>query len=219
MYWHRNTNGDTTLELKWNESWPKENDLEINPASRKKNKTDSHTTRVRPVKPGATFQGKIWFQNLSKTELGLMLTALKPPALNNQIFVLKIGLAKPLGLGSIKVDIDKLKIFNLKFDGYYSSFSPNEDQMYLQMKPEEVIEYFDQVCAKKLGLISIWDSPRLKQLIEMMIWDDDNANNDWLTKTRYMEIKRASDGKNEFKNRPILPNPSGVKSISNEKFV
>lgn len=67
-------------------------------------KTDS---LIRPLLPGTTFEGKIRFHNLKKTELGLVLWAirLKPGTRMN------IGQAKGFGYGSIEFTNLELRVF------------------------------------------------------------------------------------------------------------
>ncbi|MFN7961577.1 MAG: TIGR03986 family CRISPR-associated RAMP protein [Thermoanaerobaculia bacterium] len=55
---------------------------------------------ARPIRPGVSFYFHIDFQNLSRTELGLLCFALRPSA----EFRHKLGLGKPLGLGSVELE-------------------------------------------------------------------------------------------------------------------
>lgn len=56
--------------------------------------------KITPVKAGAVFHFHIDFDNLSRHELGLLLYSLQP---TNQ-FRHKIGMGKPLGLGSVHIE-------------------------------------------------------------------------------------------------------------------
>ena len=59
---------------------------------------------IRPVDRGAAFQFHLDFDNISPEELNLLLYSLRPsPAFRH-----KLGLGKPLGLGSVRIDIDGL---------------------------------------------------------------------------------------------------------------
>ena len=59
----------------------------------------SQYTKINPVKPGIKFSGRIRFENLSDEELGALLFALDLP----EGCFHKLGMGKPLGLGSIKI--------------------------------------------------------------------------------------------------------------------
>jgi len=51
---------------------------------------------------------------------------------------------------------------------------------------------------------------RIRMLLAMLEWHEGDSA--WLERTRYMEIKRASDDVNEYKERPVLPDPLVVAS-------
>lgn len=63
---------------------------------------------VTPIKPGATFQFSIEFENLSRIELGMLLYALEP----EESYHHKLGLGKPIGLGSVKIRISELQLLD-----------------------------------------------------------------------------------------------------------
>jgi len=63
-----------------------------------------------PVDEKQTFHFDIQFNNLSDAELGLLLTALNP----GDGFVHRLGLGKPLGLGSVMISITHLDFFDTK---------------------------------------------------------------------------------------------------------
>lgn len=80
--------------------------------------------KCRPVKKGQIFYFHIDFNNLKQEELNLLLTAIEP-ALNSECadeeknFMHKIGLGKPLGLGSVAVQI--AGVFFIDREARYSS--------------------------------------------------------------------------------------------------
>lgn len=64
--------------------------------------------RVEPIGKGVTFHFHIDFNNLSEWELGLLCYALKP----DENYCHKLGLGKPLGLGSVDIQIESLLTIN-----------------------------------------------------------------------------------------------------------
>ena len=62
---------------------------------------DRHV-RVRPWAKGSTWRFEIRFDNLNELELGMLLYALNPA----EGFRHKIGMGKPLGLGSVKLTVN-----------------------------------------------------------------------------------------------------------------
>ena len=67
-------------------------------------------TRVRPIRAGQTFAFRISFDNLTDQELGLLLYALAP----DEAFHHKIGMGKPLGLGSVKIQVRRQGLIDRK---------------------------------------------------------------------------------------------------------
>jgi len=137
----------------------------------------------------------------------------------------KLGLGKPLGLGSIKIKIEKLNVVDRK-NRYTKLFDSNG---YWNLAQNEEVGKIDEYKSKfenymlsnlnndeKLdnqgkNVHSLWETKRLKELKTMLTLEDDmtGANVSWLDKTRYMEINHEVY-KNEFKHKPVLPYPSEV---------
>ncbi len=63
---------------------------------------------IDPVRAGAVFTFDVEFKNLSPYELGLLLYVLRPTS----EFRHKIGLGKALGLGTIRMDIERVQLVN-----------------------------------------------------------------------------------------------------------
>lgn len=84
--------------------------------------------RITPLKSSAVFYFHLDFDNLSTNEVGLLLYALRP---SNQ-FRHKIGMGKPLGLGSIH--IEPVALFHVERQKRYSAealFAPRYSQVWL----------------------------------------------------------------------------------------
>lgn len=219
LYWHRGTNDSGAVDISWKEPEGTE-------------QTKSHSARVKPLQPNATFSGSIWFQNLSNVELGLLLEALEPSVEyenENTYPAHKIGLAKPLGLGSIKIKVDGLSILDTE-EMYRKKKAAFIDNGHCQPQstekdPNVYKQEFQRELLEKLNTSedSIWDLQRLKELKTMLEFNAKAIEEkDWLQKTRYMEIEREGNPKkekNEFGQRPILPKASEVKSSRSNKFI
>jgi CRISPR-associated protein (TIGR03986 family) len=240
LYWHRKTKSsfieenqnfdnllikyrkDFTYDVTWNEPWGKAKDS-YKYQNKTELKTKSHTTRIKPIMEGASFKGKIWFQNLSDLELGLLITALEPgfEVKDKENVAHKIGLGKPLGLGSITIKVDDVQIFDTSKTGYFSAYEKKSESII----KENLRNTFLTTLAEKLRIPvdKIWDNERLKELKTMLTWNENEVGSDaWLKKTRYMEITRGGKtGKagNEYEGRPILPRPTQYKSEPESKFV
>jgi CRISPR-associated protein (TIGR03986 family) len=67
-------------------------------------------SRIRPLRAGLAFEFELNFSNLSREELSLLLYALRP----TDAFRHKLGMGKPLGLGTIRIDPEKLELIDRK---------------------------------------------------------------------------------------------------------
>ena len=76
-----------------------------NPWESRNNEHPNQKNRIRPIKAGLEFCFHVDFVNLTDWELGLLCYALKP----NESFRHKIGMGKPLGLGTVVIGIEKLE--------------------------------------------------------------------------------------------------------------
>ena len=73
-----------------------------------KDKRAKQKVRIQPIRKGVSFYFHIDFENLSKDELGLLCFALRP----DDKFEHKLGMGKPIGLGSIRIDPVGLFLIN-----------------------------------------------------------------------------------------------------------
>lgn len=186
LYWHKDGTG-----------WQQENQQEIA-------QHQSQYTKINPVKPNIKFIGRIRFENLSKVELGALLFALDLPA----DCCHKLGMGKPLGLGSIRIN-PKLHISNR--EERYTSLIAEWTELIAETGDRELYKKAFEVYvlnnAKESGH-SLWATMRLNELKRMLNFAEKPANE----KTRYMQIKKnTGSGKdNDFKSRNVLPRPSEV---------
>jgi CRISPR-associated protein (TIGR03986 family) len=70
----------------------------------------SQYLQCKPIPKDTEFSFDIHFENLSQQELGLLQIAIQPT--NNDKFIHRLGLGKPLGLGQIKLKVDKTQLIN-----------------------------------------------------------------------------------------------------------
>ncbi|HHJ20681.1 MAG TPA: TIGR03986 family CRISPR-associated RAMP protein [Gammaproteobacteria bacterium] len=61
--------------------------------------------RIRPLKPGTSFYFHLDYNNLTEWELGLLCYVLQP----SETFRHKLGMGKPIGLGTVKIEIATLQ--------------------------------------------------------------------------------------------------------------
>jgi len=203
LYWHRNINGlaDTSLH-----SWV------ALPDQVERYKTQ-YEYRIKPLKQGVKFNGCLRFENLAAYELGALLFVL---ALPDNCYH-KLGLAKPLGFGSVKIEPEL--VLTLRAERYKKLFS--KDNAWYLAEEKGDIEYFKQVFAKNAleqlepnieqedtkAVARLWNQGRLKELKQLLSWCPENTS--WLEKTKYMNIDGPPGLR--FRERPVLPLPSQVR--------
>jgi CRISPR-associated protein (TIGR03986 family) len=190
LYWHRRN-------FEWTEDKPVGDN-------------DNQHTIIKPVKVGTQFVCKIRFENLTETELGALLFALDLP----ENYYHKLGMGKPLGLGTIKIIptlylSDRKKRYSRLFDG---------NRWQLAEEVSEVIRYkasFEHYVLNRMsleernGADSLWAVERMKHL-KAMLDGEATDKSDWWEETRYMQIEHPQN-ENEFKKRPILADPVEIK--------
>ncbi|MCH7974163.1 MAG: TIGR03986 family CRISPR-associated RAMP protein [Bacteroidetes bacterium] len=196
LYWHKENNN-------WN---PGEGDIQDHL---------NQFTKVCCVDSGTTFTGRIRFENLSAVELGALLFALDLPVekdANEKITLEcchKIGMGKPLGLGSIR--ITPTLYLSKRKDRYKNLGNEWETEIQPSVNENETIEFFKNVFStyilNKLGNKSedLWEIPRMQELKRIL----DFKKKPTIDKTRYMRIQ-PDRAPNEFRNRRVLPKPRGV---------
>lgn len=179
MYWHRKTPQDGE------NGWAA--DVEGSPSQYK---------QVKTIDIGAYFNGCIRFENLSAVELGALLFVLDLP--NGCAH--KIGMGKPLGLGSIRIKSDLiLSARTDKTKGRYGRLFAGQE-WHLANEPDK-IDCFKN-CFARYMLEEInhnevstnpykdyWNTERMKELRAMLDFDSNAKANEWLERTRYMEIE------------------------------
>lgn len=74
----------------------------------------------KPLDKGTFFNGKIRFHNLRKLEIGALLSSITFHKTEDALH--SIGLAKPFGYGSIKVEIEQIKGLKYKIEDYLKTF-------------------------------------------------------------------------------------------------
>lgn len=229
LYWHRETPDNKISEHSW--AFNTNNTIDF----QKKKKL--LTEPVKPVKRDQSFTSRIRFSNLSREELGVILIALDLP----KHCCHKLGMGKPLGLGSIKIT-PVLSVFDSS--KRYSTFCSQNGESWAieKVDPISIDNYKNQFVAHINPQIQktytdvneFWNcDERMKELKELFFFDRTmSGNNNWLEETCYMSIEKPvldendnpimdDNGrprlKNEYSGRSVLPKPSTVRVQSQNR--
>lgn len=79
-------------------------------------------TQLKAVKPGISFECKVHFENLTARELGALCWAIRPNGGGDKTYAHKLGMGKPLGMGSLQLSaelhlIDTQQRYGQLFEG------------------------------------------------------------------------------------------------------
>ena len=160
---------------------------------------DKQHTIIRPVRTGETFKGRVRFENLTDIELGALLEALHLPDGCHH----RIGMGKPLGLGSIAIEA-KLRLVdrNARYSSWQESgVRDDETGDRFRLALRDVIVHH----AKNSGETIIQGQTGLRQVARL---DALYVMQEWTSRpqpgaTAYMGLDR-------FRHRPVLPTPHFV---------
>lgn len=201
LYWHRSGTN-------WQESGDQKQ-----LAEKIKARKDTQHTIINPVRKDTRFTGRIRFENLSEVELGALLFVLDLP----DGCYHKLGMGKPLGLGSVKIT-PTVQISNRK-DRYIKLFEEwerrPEPAKTNRFKNDFAKFVLDKLEATQLLDAStddtrwqaLWQTERLQELETMLNYKKGLERQ---KNTVYMQIQGPQ--KNDFKDRRVLPLPSQVKT-------
>lgn len=165
----------------------------------------SQFTRIRPVRAGAHFEGRIRFENLENLELGALLAALELPASCRH----QVGMGKPLGLGALRIEA-KVRLYNpkarycsLQGAGWYPDTNTLLVNAREAFRAAMVAHHNQSVLSPKLPLDSdFWQIPRLSALKHLLEWD-----------TRPSRLSTRPQNLATFKERRVLPSPATVRGL------
>ncbi len=154
---------------------------------------DTQHTKVRPLNTGVTFGFTIKFENLQDHELGGLLWALSLPV--DGKYRHSLGMGKPFGMGMVLIEPELC--LSSREERYSSLFGSNEADSTEYKKDEYFIRSFEQMILKFLGSPEkkLCNVPRIEMMLKMLEFPGQ--------KTKYMTIEPD----NQFKNRPVLPDP------------
>lgn len=156
-------------------------------------------TRIEPVKANKSFTFRIYFENLSNVELGALLWALEPQGDTQKKYRHKLGMGKPLGMGSIEL-VPTLHITNRK-QRYESLFKGDNWETGEFPPPDKstLIQAFEKYILTAENRQRLAETDRIQVLLKMMEWQDADPG----TSRDHMTL-------DDFRRRPVLPDPRDV---------
>lgn len=194
LYWHKGANPDIE-------------------ATAKERQHDQQLTRIMPLQTGVIFRFKIRFENLRTEELGALWWALALPGEPSKTYRHKLGMGKPLGMGAVAIT-PKLVLNHRGQERYGSLFDGNAWKTgEKEADPQGHVQAFEQYVLTEIGVAAtkaLAEVERIRTLLTILEWRE--GAEAWNDATRYMEIERGEEKVNEYKERPVLPDPMAVAS-------
>lgn len=207
-YWHKKPNQkeifEENYEIKNNEVFGKSKN-----GNDEGQKSSQHTI-IRPVKQGTKFISRVYFENLNDLELGALLITLKlDSSMRHQI-----GMAKPYGLGSIKVDTkvflqDREVRYASLFDDSNNIFSSGNEIDNTLQKTQECEQAFIKAILSHCSMSEekcLKDIPRLRELFVMLKWDGISQ----FSNKSYADLEQCKD---MWRQRHVLPLASEIEEL------
>lgn len=181
--------------------------------------SDTQTSLIKPIDEGINFSFIIYFENLSKVEMGALLWVLMIP--ENEKYCFSIGMGKPLGMGAIKVKIDELR-FGDRTQRYNTLFTERNswdhgDKANTDSESEECRKAFENYVLENIHendhpegrkATSLDEIPRIQMLLAMLQCEGLQNPQD----AEYMTIDP-----NEYKERRVLPTPLQIARIDDNR--
>ncbi|MEG3923760.1 MULTISPECIES: TIGR03986 family type III CRISPR-associated RAMP protein [unclassified Microcoleus] len=182
--------------------------------------SDTQTSLIKPIDEGIQFSFTIYFENLSQVEIGAILWVLK--IAENEKYCFSLGMGKPLGMGAIKVKIDKLR-FGDRTQRYNTLFTDRNSwehgETNTDSESEECRKAFENYVLENIHendhpegrkATSLDELPRIEMLLAML--QCEGLQNS--LHAEYMTIEP-----NEYKERRVLPTPLQIARIDDNRRV
>jgi CRISPR-associated protein (TIGR03986 family) len=191
LYWHKGDVGIDDIQ----EEEPEKNH-------------DSQHTQIRPVRPGVTFQFRIYFEEMSAVELGAVLWILDKAS--GDKYRLSLGMGKPYGMGAVRIEPSLFittrterykKLFQDR--NWADATTPGDSIIPAAINEFERVILSDSTLNPR-GAQELEDVDRIRALLNLLSWPGPDRN-----RTRYLLIKHPQNG-NEYRDRSILPDPPSV---------
>jgi len=163
---------------------------------------EEQNARIKPLRPGVKFSFQVRFEDLTPPELGSVLWSIVLPGAETSEYRHKLGMGKPLGMGSVQLSADHVKL--LTPDQRYSDLFDG-DNWKTSMADADAADFigdFETFMEGQLGLDAgrFRHHERVRELLTMLRWPAVNADD-----VAYMNF----DG---HRDRPVLPTPEYVYS-------
>ena len=125
----------------------------------------------------------------------------------------KLGMGKPLGMGAVKLTPNLLLSQRSGQNGRYGQLFSGSTWHLAEQAADAApyVQQFEKYVLTAAGLPGaqrLMDAERIRMLLAMLEWREGTET--WLSATSYMEVEAGPGKVNEYKERPVLPDPLEV---------
>ena len=193
LYWHKKIKDNSWVI---SDDYRSEND--------KRSGKEKLSKKINPIKKDARFQSRIRFRELSDVELGALLEVFYLAGYTGNA-VYKVGMGKPLGMGSISIEAQLFEETN----NYAGLFSDNKWNKGVSKKEiQDYVTAFENYIIA-CGMEKEWQSI-INELVCMLEWTN-TEKSDWNQRTAMMKSNfKEKDVDPRFLQRSPLPLPKNV---------
>lgn len=180
MYWHNNIRRDD-WKRDANEKFVKD------------------TTPIQPIHKGAIFKGRIRFENLTKEEMGALISVIELGKKGK----FKVGIGKPLGMGTIDLIATNITVFD-ESTRYSNLFKEGTwDNGSSAVNSSEYVNAFKKYMDGETKALGIEN--RYKKVLETL-----EIIMNWENRPDPEELKYMNVGDPRYKGRKVLPKPEEI---------
>ena len=178
------------------------------------------------IKPGKEFRASLYVQNLQDEEIGALLWLLSLNKLYAENYYFRLGYGKPLGFGSVKMEIDcqdELPLGKGKdWKDYYASFNKSAPEKLGEPQRSDCINKFKtsmkKAYDKQLGVQNFDKLPFIKELLQVLKGPEDNLpihypRTDPVQDPEGKNFAWFSRNESNRNSRLVLPTATGDKGI------
>jgi len=172
------------------------NDLDVRIDDKDRPNVDVH---LKPLREGLQFNFRVYFENLTNAELGALAWALSLDDTPDGNRHHMLGMAKPYGLGVVKLTVTALHISQRK--QRYKKLFEDDGQWYIPKKDEttNLSEYITafKTALKSTGIENFDEHERIQALFTMLKYYEPHSDFEYM-------------GLGDFKERRVLDTPANI---------
>lgn len=158
--------------------------------------TSTQHTRMKPVADGKSFTFRIYFENLSDVELGMLQWILTVPQCH------RLGMGKPLGMGVVQLNAELY--LTLRTTRYTDLFADWDNEL-LRSDQDFTADFEEHMVETLAPARQFRQIDRINMLLKMLEWNESDSQS---ANKQYVNDFKI------YRQRWVLPNPPDIGPLS-----